>query len=101
MGDAEREAEGKIMNMTIPLSCDAIKVGHHGSSTSSTFSFINEANPIHAIISVGEYNLHAHPSEIVLQRFQMHGIKLYRTDQEGAVMFKSDGEVLTKVNWRN
>ena len=100
MGDAEREAEAEIMNLSIPLSCDVIKVGHHGSSTSSTFSFINKANPIHAIISVGQYNPHAHPSETVLQRLQMHGIELHRTDQEGAVIFKSDGEILTKVTWK-
>jgi competence protein ComEC len=89
------------MTLTIPLSCDVIKLGHHGSSTSSTFSFINRVNPTHAVISVGEHNPHAHPSETVLQRLQMHGIKLHRTDQEGAVIFKSDGELLKKVNWRN
>ncbi|MBN2028742.1 DNA internalization-related competence protein ComEC/Rec2 [bacterium] len=100
MGDAEREAEANMIDLPTSLSCDVIKVGHHGSGTSSTLSFLNRANPAHAVISVGKYNLHGHPSETVLLRFEMLGTTVHRTDQEGAVIFRSDGEILTKVNWK-
>ncbi len=100
MGDAEREVEAKLIDTAVSLSCDAIKVGHHGSGTSSTLPFLNRANPAHAVISVGQYNLHGHPSETVLLRFEMLGTTVHRTDQEGAVIFRSDGEMLTKVDWK-
>ncbi len=100
MGDAEREVEAKLIDLPISLSCNAIKVGHHGSGTSSTLSFINRAIPEHAIISVGEYNPHGHPSETVLQRFQMQAITIHRTDLEGAIIFRSDGDELTKIKWK-
>lgn len=100
MGDAEREAEKKLIGSSLPLSCDAIKVGHHGSGTSSIFPFLSRVNPAHAVISVGEYNPHGHPSKSVLQRFKMQGTTVHRTDQEGAVIFRSDGEMLTKVKWK-
>ena len=100
MGDAEREVEAKLIDSPLQLSCDAIKVGHHGSGTSSTRLFLSRVNPTHAVISVGEYNTHGHPSETVLQHFQMQGTIVHRTDQEGAAIFRSDGELLTKVEWK-
>ncbi len=100
MGDAEKEAEKKLINLNFPFSCDIIKVGHHGSSTSSTLPFLIKTNPSQAVISVGEYNSFNHPSATVLQRLRMLGITVHRTDLEGAVMFRSDGETLTHVKWK-
>ncbi|MCJ7812256.1 MBL fold metallo-hydrolase, partial [bacterium] len=100
MGDAEKETEKKLINLNFPFSCDIIKAGHHGSSTSSTLPFLIKTNPSQAVISVGEYNPHNHPSATVLQRFRMLGITVNRTDLEGAVMFRSDGETLTNVKWK-
>lgn len=67
------------------LKCDILKVSHHGSKTSSRDEFIDAVSPKIAVIQVGERNIYGHPSDEVLKRFAMHGIKLYRTDRDGAI----------------
>jgi len=99
-GDAEREAEEDILQSGLPIACEAIKVGHHGSITSSTFPYIQKTLPKHAVISVGENNRFRHPSNTVIRRFRAWGSTVYRTDLEGALMFKSDGETLKRIDWR-
>ena len=65
---------------------DVLKVGHHGSKTSSSKNFINEINPRYSIISVGKNNRYGHPNREVLNTLDKS--KIYRTDREGSIMFK-------------
>lgn len=88
MGDAEKLAEEEI---TEDVSADVLKVGHHGSNTSSSSEFIKRVNPEIAVISVGEDNKYNHPSEKVLKRLESVGAKIYRTDIDGDIIIESDG----------
>ena len=65
---------------------DVLKVGHHGSKTSSSKEFINEMNPKYGVISVGKNNRYGHPNKEVLN--VLEDSKIYRTDQDGSIMFK-------------
>ena len=65
---------------------DILKVGHHGSKTSSSKEFINEINSKYSIISVGKNNRYGHPNKKVLENLE--NSKIYRTDQDGSIMFK-------------
>ena len=65
---------------------DILKVGHHGSKTSSSKSFINEINPKNSIISVGKNNRYGHPNKEALNN--LSDSKIYRTDQDGSIIFK-------------
>ena len=91
-GDAEIDEETDLLRDKLPLACDALKVGHHGSDTSTTPEFLSAAHPRFAIISVGKHNLYGHPRRETLQRLSESGVKTYRTDQCGAVTFLTDGE---------
>ncbi len=86
MGDAGIEKEGDILNRYNINNVDVLKVGHHGSKTSSSKSFIDEISPKYSLISVGKNNKYGHPNKEVLNNLK--NIKVYRTDQDGSVMFK-------------
>ena len=86
MGDASVTTEKEILNKYNISNIDALKVGHHGSRTSSSKEFINEINPKYSIISVGKNNRYGHPNKEVLNN--LDNSKIYRTDQDGSVMFK-------------
>ena len=86
MGDASSVTEKEIMNKYNLSDIDVLKVGHHGSKTSSSIEFINEINPQYSIISVGKNNRYGHPNKEVLENLD-HS-KIYRTDQDGSIMFK-------------
>ncbi|MBP3799577.1 MAG: MBL fold metallo-hydrolase, partial [Bacilli bacterium] len=86
MGDASISAENKILeNYNLP-NIDVLKVGHHGSRTSSGKDFIDEINPKYSIISVGKKNRYGHPNKEVLNN--LNESKIYRTDKDGSIMFK-------------
>lgn len=89
MGDAEELVEKEING---DVSADVIKVGHHGSMTSSSEEFVARVKPKYAIISVGVNNKYDHPSEDILKRYEAVGAKTYRTDLNGNIVIKSDGE---------
>lgn len=89
--DAEADEEAAMTRSGQPLNCDVLKVGHHGSHTSTTPGFLAAAHPRLAIISVGAHNLYGHPSPEVLERLQDEGARIYRTDKNGAVTCLSDG----------
>lgn len=96
MGDAERDEETWLMNhASSDLRADVLKVGHHGSSTSSTDAFLNAVQPSLAVISVGSDNLYGHPSADVLASLARVGARTVRTDQLGTVVVHSDGIRLT------
>ena len=86
MGDASVITEKEILNKYNLSEIDVLKVGHHGSKTSSSKEFINEINPKNSIISVGKNNRYGHPNKEVLNNLKES--KIYRTDQDGSVMFK-------------
>ena len=86
MGDASSTTEKEIMNKYNLLNLDVLKVGHHGSKTSSGKEFINEINPKYSIISVGKNNRYGHPNKEVLNNLEES--KIYRTDKDGSIMFK-------------
>jgi len=86
MGDASVTTEKEILNKYNLLDIDVLKVGHHGSKTSSSKEFIDEINPKYSIISVGKNNRYGHPNKEVLENLE--NSKIYRTDQNGSIMFK-------------
>lgn len=88
MGDAEVSNE-KLRNWN---DIDVLKVGHHGSNTSSSEDFLNQVLPEIAIISVGEGNSYGLPKENILKRFEKIGSTIYRTDTDGTIQIVSDGE---------
>ena len=91
MGDAERDEEYSLMERGIDLSADVLKVGHHGSNTSSSPAFLKQVSPEYAVIPVGE-SRHNLPKKEALDRLRQAGISTWRTDQHGTVIFTSDGE---------
>ncbi len=86
MGDASINTEKDIMNNYDIGDVFILKVGHHGSKTSSSEEFINSVNPKYSIISVGKNNKFGHPNKEVLDN--LRGSKIYRTDIDGSIMFK-------------
>jgi competence protein ComEC len=88
MADAEKQVEFELITKKIPP-VDILKVGHHGSSTSSTEEFIKFIQPKEAIISVGLYNSFSHPSVEVINRLNQYTNHLYRTDQDGTLLYET------------
>ena len=86
-GDLEAEGEEKLMKKNPTLNVDVLKVGHHGSKSSTTEDFLERISPQWAIISVGENNRYQHPHQEVLDRLQKNEINIYRTDQLGAITY--------------
>ena len=92
MADATNEVERMILDND--LSCDVLKVGHHGSQYSTSAHFLKAAYPKYAIISVGKDNEYGHPKKITLDKLERIGTKMYRTDLDGTIIVKSDGEII-------
>ena len=86
MGDAGVEKEKDILEKYNVSKIDVLKIGHHGSKTSSDKNFIDEMNPKYSVISVGKNNRYGHPNKEVLENLSKS--KIYRTDQDGSIMFK-------------
>ena len=100
-GDAEREEEQDILEMEYDLKSTVLKVGHHGSETSSSYPFLREIMPEYAVISVGKKNSYGHPHESVLSRLRDADAKVLRTDMQGDIVFTSDGETVSYTVTRN
>ena len=86
MGDVSIITEKEILDKYSLPDIDVLKVGHHGSKTSSGKEFINVINPKYSIVSVGKNNRYGHPNKEVLNNLDRS--KIYRTDQDGSIMFK-------------
>ena len=86
-GDAEKQVEKQLLNSEYDLSADVLKLGHHGSSTSNTLAFLNEVNPAYAVICCGENNDYGHPHREVIEAVYDLEIPVYRTDEDGSVVF--------------
>ncbi|MBD5544652.1 MAG: MBL fold metallo-hydrolase [Lachnospiraceae bacterium] len=90
-GDAEEEAEKDICGSGLTISADVLKLGHHGSRTSTSDLFLKTVNPQYAIISCGNGNEYGHPHEETLVKLADAGILVFRTDEQGTIILKSDG----------
>lgn len=88
-GDAEVLVEEELLESGADLKSDVLKLGHHGSITSSSAAFLRAVNPKFIVIEVGEDNSYGHPHKEVLERIE--GISTYRTDMNGNISFKTDG----------
>ena len=93
-GDMESEAETDLINSGAKLDATLLKVGHHGSSTSTSYRFLREVMPTYAVISVGKNNDYGHPHGEVLSRLSDADATVYRTDECGDIICISDGEQL-------
>ena len=91
-GDAEIAGERRMLQFSEVLDSDLLKVGHHGSRTSSTQAFLNAVTPIWAVASMGRSNKFNHPHSTVVERYDSLGIDFIRTDLNGAVVFETDGQ---------
>lgn len=91
MGDAEAEAEEEIIERSAHLQSTILRVGHHGSSTSTTPAFLEAVKPEAGIYSAGRENEYGHPHAEVVELFQEKNIPLYGTDQHGKIVVETDG----------
>jgi competence protein ComEC len=93
-GDIEKRVEATLVNQHEPLASEFLKVPHHGSKTSSTGPFLAAVAPRFAVVSAGEANPFGHPAQVVLERYDQAGVRLLRTDDDGAVTATIDGRTL-------
>ena len=91
-GDAGEPSESQI---TANVKADVLKVGHHGSSTSTSQAFLNKVKPKYAVIEVGAGNSYGHPTAATLSKLQNIGATIYRTDKDGTIIFTSDAKTIT------
>ena len=89
-GDAEAPVEEKLLQAGLPA-VDILKVGHHGSDTSSSPAFLNAVSPRYAAISCGVGNSYGHPHEKTLSALEEQGSQIYRTDTQGTIVFTATG----------
>ena len=102
-GDMEVAAENDMLDYwedRMDWNVDVLKVGHHGSTTSSGYRFVYETDPEYAIISVGEGNTYGHPHDEIVDRYSDAGVPIFRTDELGTIFAVSDGSEIT-VTWEN
>jgi competence protein ComEC len=100
-GDAERPIERRMLEENELEPTDVLKVGHHGSHTSSSAAFLSAVAPVFAVISVGEQNSYGHPHADVLARLAEVHAAVYRTDADGLVSIRTDGRRFRVETWRD
>lgn len=100
-GDAEELVEKQVVKNNKNLKANVLKIGHHGSSTSSCKEFIDAVNPSVFVISVGKFNDFNHPSKSTLDLLNSYdNKKIFRTDNDGTIIIRSDGYKLFKSNYK-
>lgn len=92
MADAEYESEMDLLDSKYDISADYLKVGHHGSTSSTNYYFLKKVSPKIGIISVGKNNDYGHPKDKILEKLKNQGVKIYRTDLNGNIVIKTDGK---------
>ena len=100
-GDMETAAENDLLDYwegNMDWNVDVLKVGHHGSNTSSGYRFVYETDPEYAVISVGEDNSYGHPHEEIVSRYNDAGVPMFRTDELGTILAVSDGSTVS-ITW--
>ncbi len=93
-GDIEAETETHLLRSGMEIQSTVLKVAHHGSRSSTTPAFLDAVRPAVALVSVGASNLFGHPHPRTLRALEERGIRVYRTDQDGAVILRTDGRTL-------
>jgi Predicted hydrolase (metallo-beta-lactamase superfamily) len=96
MGDTEKLSEKEILNKNYDISCDVLKLGHHGSSSSSSKAFLDKTAPKIAIVSCGKNNDYGHPHKETLEEMKKRNVQVYRTDIDGSIVLISDGKKISK-----
>ena len=97
-GDAETPAETDMLKKrNVDYSADILKVGHHGSKTSTSEKWLKAVHPQFAVVSCGLDNDYGHPHKSIVNRLENFGVEYYRTDLEGHILFKSDGNEITLI----
>lgn len=94
-GDAEAPSEKAMVEGGLPLRADVLKLGHHGSSTSTCDEFLRAVSPSCAVISCGTDNSYGHPHKETMEKLAASGISVYRTDEQGTLVATSDGSQIT------
>ena len=94
-GDAESLSETEILNSYDDLSADVLKLGHHGSTTSTSMKSLNAVSPKYAVISVGKDNSYNHPTKTTMDKIKNLNIPVYRTDEQGTIECISNGKDIT------
>ena len=94
-GDAQTPSETEILATNYNLKADVLKVGHHGSDTATSPSFLAAVKPKYAVIEVGTGNDYGHPHTVTLQKLAAAGVTVYRTDLNGTITITSDGSNLS------
>ena len=100
-GDAEREVEQAILNRKKDIQSTVLKVGHHGSESSTSYLWLREVMPQYAVISVGKDNSYGHPTDAVLSRLRDAEVTTFRTDMQGDIACVSDGKTVEFTVSRN
>ena len=100
-GDLVKEIEAQILSAGIDVQSTVLKVGHHGSATSSSEEFLHAVNPKCAVICVGYGNSFGHPRAEVLERLENLQTKIFRTDRDGLIKFRTDGKILRVETFMN
>ena len=95
MGDAEKKAENALISSGTDLRADVLKVGHHGSHSSTSSTFLATVAPDHAVISCGENNRYGHPHPETPALLQPRHTHIWRTDRQGTIVMTTDGDKLT------
>lgn len=94
-GDAEAVSEMQIINKGLDIKADVLKVGHHGSSSSTSAKFLSAVSPKYSVISVGRDNSFGHPAQDTMDRLKAANIQVYRTDENGTIVAISNGNDIT------
>ena len=94
MGDAEKEEEASLLAAGADLAADVIKIGHHGSRTSSTADLLDAVNPRYALITCGADNSYNHPHQVTLDALAKRRIASYRSDLCGTIVVRCDGDAI-------
>lgn len=93
-GDAQDDSEREILAKGFDIRADVLKVGHHGSNTSTSSEFLKAVSPRYAVISVGKGNDYGHPDQVTLDKLSQANVQVLRTDEEGTIVATSDGNTI-------
>lgn len=96
-GDCEKECEESILGLRKDLESEVLKVGHHGSKTSSSIAFLTAVKPETAVISVGKDNSYGHPHTETLEKLSTMGIRFFRSDESGSIAITTDGNTYSII----
>jgi competence protein ComEC len=94
-GDAENISEGEMIGKGFDISANLMKLGHHGSNSSTSEEFLDRVSPEYAVISVGTDNDYGHPTKATMDKLKKRNIPVYRTDENGTIVITSDGDSIT------